>query len=155
MAENREDGCVEGDIMGHRHSPTERYERTFPGAGRRELAALDRHVTEVPFRAGDVLMSEGAIGHQAFIIVDGEAEVRVGDRVVARARPGDVCGELALLGTKRRGATVVAVADGSALVSSRREFASLLAAAPNLAARIRRDAGVRLADKSTRLPSSR
>lgn len=127
----------------HRNQPSRRPH--FPGASDRDLATIDRNATEAHFAPGETLIREGAYGHEVFLLIDGEAEVRVDGRRVATLRPGDVAGELALLGTARRTATVVATTDLMVMVSNPREFAAILADAPQLATRIRRSAGARLA----------
>lgn len=125
----------------------------FPGVTRHELATIARNVTEVRLDSGTVLTREGTYSPQVFLIVDGTAEVRLGDQVIATLGAGDVCGELALLGGQRRTATVVATSDVVALVSNPREFAAILADEPRLAARIRRSAAGRLVERRRLAPA--
>ncbi len=129
----------------HRHELSQGLH--FQGVTRQELATIDRNVTEARFGPGEVLTKEGAYGREVFLIVDGTAEVRVGDQVIATLKAGDVAGELAVLGSldaPRRTATVVTTSDVVALVSNPREFAAILADAPRLAERIRRGAAAKL-----------
>ena len=128
----------------HRHELSEGLH--FQGVTRDELATIDRNVTEARFGPGEVLTREGGYGREVFLIVEGTAEVRAGDRVIGSLGAGDVAGELAVLDAQpasRRTATVVTTSDVVALVSNPREFAAILADAPRLAERIRRGAAAK------------
>jgi CRP/FNR family transcriptional regulator, cyclic AMP receptor protein len=99
----------------------------FASLPRRALATADSLLTPVTFADGDVLCEEGHLGRQAFIITSGTAVVSRGDEIIATVGPGDLVGELALLGDGRRTASVTAVEPLSALVMSAQEFNSVLA----------------------------
>lgn len=90
------------------------------------LAKMDRRLTDLDVPVGSVLLSEGQPGREAFIIMSGRAEIRVGDQVVGHVGDGDLVGEMALLDTRPRSATVVAVTPMHLLVMDPSEFASLL-----------------------------
>jgi CRP/FNR family cyclic AMP-dependent transcriptional regulator len=94
----------------------------FPDA---DLAAIDALVCQTVVLPGGVLVKQGQAGRQAFIVVSGEAEVRVDGEVVAHARAGDVVGEMALLDNQPRSASVVAVTALEVLVIDPRQFAEL------------------------------
>lgn len=98
-----------------------------------ELRAIDRNTTTHRFGAGDVLMHEGALGHEFFVIVDGTVRVCLPGQAEALVGPGGFVGEMALLGHRRRSATVVAETDVTVLVSSAQEFETCLDSAPQLA----------------------
>jgi CRP/FNR family transcriptional regulator, cyclic AMP receptor protein len=116
------------------------------GSTDRELAIIARHTTGTTVDAGTVLCKEGTAGWEAFIIVSGEAEVRVGDVLVARLSAGDVCGEVALLDHGLRTATVIAVAPTKVLTMTRGDFASLVHAAPTFTRRLLEAVSARLRD---------
>jgi Cyclic nucleotide-binding domain len=65
---------------------------------------VDRH-----FAIGDELCRQGDVETQGFVLVDGEAAVLVDGEHVATASAGDVVGELSMLGTGRRTATLRAL----------------------------------------------
>ena len=94
----------------------------FSGLGRRELEDLARCADEVDVPEGKHLVEEGEFGYEFFAIVDGSAEVRHGDEVVAQLGPGDYFGEQALSGDARRNATVIATSPLTALVMTRSAF---------------------------------
>ena len=60
----------------------------FEGLSKKELRMISQLATYLEEPAGTVLTREGASGHEFIIVLDGEIEVRQGDRVVATAAPG-------------------------------------------------------------------
>lgn len=114
----------------------------FAALTKRALTVADSLLTPVSFNDGDVLCQEDHFGRQAFIIVSGTAAVSRGDEVVAVVGPGDLVGELALLGDGRRTASVTAIEPVEAYVMSTQEFNSVLAL-PGVAAEIARIAAGR------------
>lgn len=99
----------------------------FAALTKRTLSVADSLLTPVSFNDGDVLCHEGHFGRQAFIIISGTAVVSRGDEVLATVGPGDLVGELALLGDGRRTASVTAIEPVEAYVMSAQEFNSVLA----------------------------
>ena len=73
----------------------------YLGARRPGGQALD----EVDLPAGHVLMREGEIGSQMFMLVSGEARVEHGGREIAVLGPGSHLGEMALVAEGPRVAT--------------------------------------------------
>ncbi|MCI0346632.1 MAG: cyclic nucleotide-binding domain-containing protein, partial [Chloroflexi bacterium] len=63
---------------------------------------------EVDVKAGDHLVDEGRFAHEFFVIEEGEADVVHGGQSLATLGPGDFFGEIALIKTERRTASVVA-----------------------------------------------
>jgi hypothetical protein len=75
------------------------------------LTALDRlaeSLTPVSYLPGDVVMREGDIGDHYLLIADGEVDVAASGRHLRTCRAGDGVGEIALLRSVPRTATVVA-----------------------------------------------
>ncbi|MET0761940.1 MAG: cyclic nucleotide-binding domain-containing protein [Thermoleophilaceae bacterium] len=73
-----------------------------------ELDVVARVAWEREFAEGETLMSEGDFGHALFLLESGSAEVESDGTKVADLGPGDVVGEVAVLASGRRTATVVA-----------------------------------------------
>jgi cAMP-dependent protein kinase regulator len=115
----------------------------FEGLDRHTLELVRRLTTEVRRPAGAVWMQEGDIGFEAIVVLEGEAVVTVDGVEVGRVLPGDVVGERALLTHEPRTATVTALTPMRVLVLDRREFASLLADAPEVAHRVTRTMAIR------------
>ncbi len=94
---------------------------------------MSRATDEVTLPAGKTLCEQGAIGREAFVIVNGTAEVRRNKRKVATVGPGYCVGELALLDHKPRTASVIAATDLTVLVIGAREFAGIVDDIPSIA----------------------
>ena len=118
----------------------------FEGLSKKQLRRISSLMTRIDRPAGQVLTREGEQGSEFFIVLEGEVEVRQGDRVIATRRPGDYVGEIALVDRRPRTATVVATTPVSVEVLSRREFVSLLAEAPELSEQIMATMARRLAE---------
>jgi CRP-like cAMP-binding protein len=98
----------------------------FDGLSRKELVELARVSEDLEVPPGKVLCKEGEIGHEFFVIVDGEVEVtRNGKRVATRAG-GEFFGEIALLEETRRTATVTAKTPVRFFVLTRTDFRRLV-----------------------------
>jgi CRP-like cAMP-binding protein len=119
----------------------------FADLSRKQLRQISSLMTQIARPAGTVLIEEGRAGHEFFIVLEGEVEVRHGDQVIATRGPGDYFGEIALLDNRPRTATVVVTEPVVVEVLSRQEFTSLLAQSPEMAGEI-------MATMARRLPSS-
>ena len=102
------------------------------GCSRRQLRAIARisEVIEVP--AATVLARAGTAGEEFFLILDGSARVEVSPRKRSRLAPGQYFGEMSLLDGGPRSASVTAETPLRLLVIKRRDFTTLLKAAPDL-----------------------
>ena len=98
----------------------------FEGLTKRELTELARATDELRVPAGTVLCREGSLGSEFFVVVDGEAEVTKDGKVLATRGAGDFFGEIALLATTTRTATVTATTDLRCFVLTSRGFRGVL-----------------------------
>ena len=80
----------------------------FESLSKKELAELARVSDDLKVEAGTVLCREGKVGREFFVIVDGTAEVTKSGKRLAGLQGGDFVGEIALLKTSKRTATVTA-----------------------------------------------
>lgn len=110
----------------------------FSACSKRELQAVARASDQIELPAGRVLCEQDSIGREAFIILEGTAEVRRNNRKVATLGRGDCVGEMALLDHGPRTATVTAATDMSVLVLGVREFAGIIDAVPPIAHKLLR-----------------
>src|ERR1017187_7480749 len=98
-----------------------------------ELRKIRSSLDEVVVPAGKVLVEEGRIGMEFFLIVSGTAAVTREGKKVATLGPGGYFGELALLDRRPRSASVVSATDMDLLVLSQRQFNGLLESVPTIA----------------------
>ncbi len=93
-------------------------------------------VTREHYEPGQEVFREGDLGDRLYIILKGEAEVRRGtgseEAVLARLGPGQCFGEMALVNTTTRNATVRCVEALDVLSMPRPEFSVLAANLPDL-----------------------
>ena len=108
----------------------------FEGLSKRQLARLASIADEIDIRQGKVLIREGTLGQEFFILLEGQAEVRRKGRKLAVRSEGDFFGEIALVSNVPRVATVTAVSPLRALVIRDREFRGLLADTPAVALKV-------------------
>jgi CRP-like cAMP-binding protein len=109
----------------------------FAGLPEAERAAIAAVAGELEIGAGDALTVEGDFGHAVFAIEEGTAEVRCDGKLVRQVGPGDVVGEIAVLASGRRTATVVATSPMRVLSLFKRDVWALEQEAPEAARRLR------------------
>ncbi|MEM7274776.1 MAG: cyclic nucleotide-binding domain-containing protein [Actinomycetota bacterium] len=101
---------------------------------REQLATIDRFSTTIDLPAGEVFVTEGQVGQEVILILDGTAVVCRNGETIASVGAGDLVGERAVLRNQPRNASLIATTALTIAVFSAREFHSVLAAAPSLAA---------------------
>lgn len=102
-----------------------------------ELDAVASAASEREFATGETLISEGDFGHCLFLVEEGTADVSVDGTSVGQAGPGDVIGEVAVLASGRRTASVVAASPVRAISFFKRDVWALERTAPEAARRLR------------------
>ena len=101
---------------------------------RTRLAACMR---DVAVEAGTVLATEGENAYQLFVIEAGEAEIRKGSEHIRMLRAGDFFGEIGLLATGTRTASVIATTPMRLLAMFSPQFKQIEAQMPSLAEALR------------------
>ena len=112
---------------------------------RAEVAACMREVT---VDAGTTLATEGDNAYEVFVIETGDADVHKGGQVVRKLGPGDVFGEIGLLATGTRTASVVATSPMRLVAMFSREYKQLEGRMPALAKSLRETMAQRVAETS-------
>jgi CRP/FNR family transcriptional regulator, cyclic AMP receptor protein len=120
-----------------------------------ELTEIDQLTDEVHIEQGRTIMRQGDLGQEFALIVSGEANIIKDDQVVARIGPGDYFGEVALLDSITRSASVVAATDMILEVIDRRGFNTLLDDIPRLARALLRGIAHRLAEREEEIDQLR
>jgi CRP-like cAMP-binding protein len=108
----------------------------FSGCSKVDLSRVASIADELDLPVGKTLIREGERGREFFVLVDGEVEVRRGGDRVATLRNGDFFGEMALVSSKPRNATVVARTPLRVLVVTERDFRRLLSDYPQIQRKI-------------------
>jgi cAMP-dependent protein kinase regulator len=98
----------------------------FSGVAIETLSALVLAFEKYENVAGDVLIQQGDQGDYFYILFSGTCNFQVNGNVVGEAGPGDSFGELALLYTCPRAATVEAVTDVTVFRVDQKSFRYLL-----------------------------
>ncbi len=98
----------------------------FKDLSKKHLQRIASLATRLDLPAGRELTTEGAIGHEFLVVLDGEVDVLIGGKVIATRGPGEFFGEISLLNHQPRTATVVAKTPVVVEVIGQREFATML-----------------------------
>jgi small-conductance mechanosensitive channel/CRP-like cAMP-binding protein len=113
---------------------------------RNDLAA---QLAFMPFAAGEAVTREGDKDDGLFMLVEGEASVRIGkgrdQREVARLLPGEFFGEMSLMTGEVRTATVIAATDLVCYRVSKSAFQAVIQESPAIAEEV---AGVLMSRRS-------
>jgi CRP-like cAMP-binding protein len=118
----------------------------FADLSRKELVQVARLSDELEIPAGRVLAREGEIGHEFFVVVDGEVEFSRNGRKLPVTGPVDFFGEIALIEHTRRLATVKAKTALRVFVLGEREFHQLLDTNPQIERKVLKALARRLLD---------
>jgi CRP-like cAMP-binding protein len=120
----------------------------FEGLSGQELEQLATTSEDLDVPAGKILCRQGDVGHEFFVIVNGDVEVvKDGERITVLG-PGDFFGEIALVEHVERSATVTALTPVRFFVLTRRGFWGLLDESPEVTRSVMAALGKRLRSTS-------
>lgn len=109
------------------------------------LTELFRHETDLQtLPAGQTLFKQGDPGDLMYVLMTGNADIIVNNRVVETAEAGAIVGEMALIDEGIRSATVIAKSDSKWLQIDRKRFNFLIQQTPNFAIHVMRVMAARL-----------
>ncbi|MGF1509329.1 MAG: cyclic nucleotide-binding domain-containing protein [Myxococcota bacterium] len=91
-----------------------------------ELARIAQVAEEMELPAGAELMREGELGDSLYLLLRGEVEVRRANQVVTHLGPKECVGELSILDSEPRSATVRALEPVRVLKLEREAFYELM-----------------------------
>lgn len=98
-----------------------------------DLGAFLEHLDQLTMDAGAMVLAEGDEGDAMFFILEGRAAVGRGDFLIRTLEQGDHFGEIALLGMRRRAASVVTLSHARLARLSRARYQSLAKNHPRVA----------------------
>ena len=105
----------------------------FAGVSDSELGRIAERMSERTVAKGGAITAEGESGVGFFIIEDGTATVSVGGETVRTLGPGDHFGDIALIDSGPRSATIVAETDLRCRGMTAWEFRPLVQEHPEMA----------------------
>ncbi len=97
----------------------------FSELSHHEARVLAQHADEIDLPTGTKLMEEGDLAYELFVLLEGKVVVSHDGTQIAELGPGDVVGEIGVLKTHKRTATVVAATPVHAIVLYGPEFLAL------------------------------
>ncbi|MCA1827403.1 MAG: cyclic nucleotide-binding domain-containing protein [Myxococcales bacterium] len=113
-----------------------------------ELAQIAEIAEEQPLSQGDQVFGEGEPGDALYLIVEGKVKVHKGEKELVRLGIRDVFGEMAVLDSEPRSASVTAVEDSVCLKIGRDDFRDILSERPEIAMGVMKVLTRRLRDTS-------
>lgn len=121
-----------------------------------QLDSVSSFSFEKTFTSGELIIEEGRTGNGLYVVMSGEVEVIKGlgsddERVLAKRGPGEVFGEMALLGEWPRTATVRALDQVVCLGIDRWVFLTQLESHPQLGVKMLQILAQRLRESDARL----
>jgi CRP-like cAMP-binding protein len=117
----------------------------FESLSKKELAELALVTDDLKVEPGTVLCREGKVGREFFVIVDGTAEVTKGGKLLASRSGGEFVGEIALLTTSKRTATVTATTPLRCFILTQGDFRRVLEENPGVQLKVMKALAERLA----------
>ena len=123
----------------------------FSELGRHELERVEQLADEVDLPAGHVLMRQGDVGTEMYVLAKGSAKVERDGRPLSTMTPGAFIGDISLLAEGARTATVTLTEPSRLLVLGHREFHELMDEMPSVRAGVLRS----IAEKLRRLEAER
>jgi CRP/FNR family cyclic AMP-dependent transcriptional regulator len=109
----------------------------FSGLSKGQLQRLAELLDEVDLPAGKKLLGEGTLAYEFVIIESGSASVSIDGHRVNDLGAGDFFGEIALLATPRRTASVETTSPMRAAVMTGANFRSMIREFPQIAEKVR------------------
>ena len=120
----------------------------FAGCSKKELGEISTLADELSFPEGTTLIQEGRQGHEFFVLVEGSVDVRRKGRKVSSLGDGSFFGEMSLVSSRPRNATVTASSPVRVLVVHEQAFRRLLRDSPPIQLKVLQTLADRAAENS-------
>jgi len=108
----------------------------FRALNDREILRLLQVVEVIAFKDDDIVIREGDKGEELYIVLTGSVKVKRGETLLATLGPGDHFGEMALIRSQPRSATVTSDLDSELMVMRRSDFFEILRSEHQLAVKL-------------------
>jgi putative ABC transport system ATP-binding protein len=135
------DGHIASDVMLDNAGRIREFLKTvepFSALNPADLSEIAEVATLRHFEPGEVIIREGEVGEEMFLIAEGEVEVLREDHEVARLGSAEFFGEGSVISGEPRNATVVATEPVDAYVVRRDELAAAMKKSSRFRAQLRR-----------------
>ena len=96
------------------------------------------------FKAGSIIFREGDEASELFVIKSGQVRVQIGNRTIRELGAESIFGEMALIDSEPRSATVTAITDVELVPVSEKQFLFLVSQTPYFALKVMRVLAKRL-----------
>lgn len=103
------------------------------------------------YAPGDVIFQAGDTAHHMYVVVEGDVELRLGERVLGSSQAGDLLGEMAVVGNHKRSATAVAITACRLAPINERRFVLLVQETPYFALHVMKVLADRVVRKERQL----
>ena len=109
----------------------------FANFSKKQLKSVIKTAKEKEFEDGDTIVREGDMSNVGFyLVLEGQVEVKRGDKSLTKLGSGQFFGEMAVLDEKPRSADVVAITDTKCLLVTNWDFKALIKTYPDMATNI-------------------
>jgi CRP-like cAMP-binding protein len=95
------------------------------------LEIFDNSEDLITFKAGEQIIKEGEKGDCLYVLVEGEAAITLKGRKLGIINAGEIIGEMALIKSEQRSASVTAVTECRAALINQASFSALLKHVPD------------------------
>jgi CRP-like cAMP-binding protein len=119
----------------------------FEGFSDDELQKVADLADDVEAEEGALLIDQGRVGQECFVVLEGRAGVYAGNEHIATLEPGAMVGEMALVDHRPRTASVVAETPMKLISLDAAAFKELLETMPKVHDRVMETLSARLRDK--------
>jgi CRP/FNR family cyclic AMP-dependent transcriptional regulator len=120
----------------------------FDGFSPDELRRVAQLADDVEAEEGALLIDQGRVGQECFVILDGEAAVEAGGELLVTVGKGSMVGEMALVEHRPRNASVRAVTPMHLLAFDTQAFKTLLDEMPKVRDRVMETLAARLKERT-------
>lgn len=118
----------------------------FSSCSQKELEKIAKAGDEVTMPAGSLIVDQGQMGREAFVILAGAVTVKRNGKKITSMGPGSIVGELSLLDHGPRTATVTCETDCTFLLLSQRTFLGVVDDVPALSHKLLASLATRIRD---------
>jgi CRP-like cAMP-binding protein len=116
------------------------------GLSRKDLEEVGRLADEVDLPSGRVLMRQGDIGREFFVIIEGQVRIERDGATIRVSGPGEFLGDIALVTERPRTATATTETPCRLLVLSHTAFHQLMDEFPSIRLSVLESMAMRLRD---------